>query len=123
MGLSFIFIILSFLSGLVFSNFGAAQTKSNDVERKADINALYQKLEEYFNENGDYPTVDAVSSKYETIFPGIDIEAFVDPNGNRINEGGDYTYTPSNCTAIGCAEYTLSAQLEAEDPYTKQSLN
>lgn len=123
MGLNFIFIILSFLNSLVFSNFSTAQTKSYDTERKNDINALYQKLEEYYNENGDYPTADAVKNKYETIFPGIDVEAFIDPNDKRINESGDYTYTPANCTALGCAKYTLSAQLESEEPYTKQSLN
>jgi type II secretory pathway pseudopilin PulG len=125
MGIIFTFFIFIFglFSGLVTSNYSGAQSKAEDTVRKNDINSIYQKLEEYYNENGDYPTADAVQKNYETIFPGINPEAFIDPNDIRINEGGDYTYTPTSCTALGCANYTLSTKLDSEEPYTKTSLN
>ena len=94
-----------------------------DFERKTDINALHTQYEVYFNDNGFYPTEkEAVDTSN---FPGLDIEALIDPDGQALNQdGGDYTYTPSDCNDEGCESYVLTAQLES-DPWThtKLSLN
>ena len=47
--------IIGILATLVLTNFQGAQAKGRDTVRKNDINSLYQKLEEYYNENGSYP--------------------------------------------------------------------
>lgn len=117
----FIFMF-SLLSGLVLSNYSGAQSKASDVERKSDINSLYQKLEEHYNEDGEYPTTATLTVNYEVKLPSLDPEALIDPTGARIQEG-DYTYTPTDCTALGCAHYTLTAKLDDGTDYTKQSLN
>ena len=110
------------LFGLIFANFQSAQSKAIDTERKTDINAVYVKLEEHYNEHGDYPTEKELTKESEDQLPGLDPEALVDPNGKFI-QSGDYKYEPIDCTAIGCAHYTLSAQLESGEMLTKQSLN
>jgi len=123
--LNFFILFLSFLvSWLVPGvSYSGSQTKALDVERKNDINSIYQKLEEYYNENGDYPTSDKLVYKTIETLPGLDEESLRDPDGKFINQGGDYIYEPSDCTALGCAQYTLSAKLGDGTEYTKLSLN
>ncbi len=122
-----LFSILALLFGFfgitTLSTFGGTQAKARDTERKNDINSIYQKLEEHHNENGEYPTEKELVEEYDTQLPGIDQLALVDPNGNFI-QSGDYTYTPRDCTAVGCKKYELSTTLESENtPYKKTSLN
>ncbi len=119
---TFFSLLFGLLSGLVFSNFSGTQSQASDTASKTDINAIFQKLEEHYNEYGEYPTVDEVIYESEETFPGIDSEALYDINGDLINSGL-YSYTPSDCTALGCKKYTLSAGLEDGSTYTKLSLN
>ena len=121
--MSFIFGIILALLGSVFANFQGAQSKGQDTVSKNDINSIYQKLEEHYNENAEYPTVDEIEKEYTEVFPGIDKEALYDNNDKFINDGGDYTYEPTDCTATGCQYYELSAKLEDGSTYAKESLN
>ncbi|MDO8265858.1 MAG: hypothetical protein Q7T41_02865 [Candidatus Saccharibacteria bacterium] len=116
-------LVLSIFPVSVASNFSSAESKGRDTVRKNDINSIYQKLEEHYNEYGDYPTEEELTKDIEVQLPGLDIEAVIDPNEVRINQGGDYTYAPTGCTAIGCATYTLSSVLESGEIYSKTSLN
>jgi type II secretory pathway pseudopilin PulG len=121
---SFFALLFGFLPGLVLANFQGAQSKANETVANSDINSIYQKLEEHYNENGEYPTVKELSEEYDQQLPGIDAEALKDADGKFINEdGSDYTYTPENCTAVGCEHYTLSATLDDGSSITKSSLN
>ena len=124
--MTFIFTILGLIfglfSGLIFNNYTGTQAQASDIERKNDINSIYQKLEEHHNEYGEYPTRDELLLNSEENLPGLDPEALVDPNGKRINNG-DYAYLPDDCTAIGCGKYVLSAKLDDGSEFTKQSLN
>lgn len=119
---SFIFLLFPLLGALVFSNFASTQVKATDVERKNDVNSIYQKLEEHYNEYGWYPTVEELSLYPEDSLPNLDPEALVDPDGNRLQDGG-YTYLPEYCSALGCQHYKLTAELADGSPYTKTSLN
>ncbi len=121
---SFFALLFGFLPGLVLANFQGAQSKADDVVSKNDINAMYQKLEEHYNENGEYPTVKELAEEYDQQLPGIDTEALIDAGDKFINEdGGDYSYSPTNCSAVGCEHYTISALLQDGTTYSKQSLN
>lgn len=120
--IQYFFALLGILAGLLTSNFQGAQTKASDTERKSDINSIYQKLEEHYNEWGEYPTEDELVQEYDEQLPGIDPEALVDPNGKNIQDG-DYKYSPTSCSATGCMLYELSAKLEDGSTYTKISLN
>ncbi len=119
---TFLSLLFGLFSGLVLNNYSGAQAQAGDVERKNDINSIYQKLEEHFNEYGEYPTVDELVLNSEENLPGIDQEVFIDPNGKWLQQG-DYLYSPTGCTAIGCASYELSALLEDSTQYTKTALN
>lgn len=119
---TFLSLLFGLFTGLVFNNYSGAQAQASDVERKTDINHIYQKLEEHYNEYGEYPTVDEIVLNSEENLPGIDAEALIDPNNKRL-QLGDYMYSPTGCTAIGCAKYELSAKLDDGTTYVKTSLN
>lgn len=98
---------------------GDLLSAARDQERKTDINAIYLNLKDiYFTDNGYYPP-----SIDNEILHGIDVSAFIDPNGIFINSmGGDYFYEGINCDNGGkCKEFSLSTQMEKEAEYTKTS--
>ncbi len=138
--------IIGILATLVLTNFQGAQAKGRDTTRKSDINSIYQKLEEYHNENGGYPD----GNLSDTVLPGIDAGALVDADGNAITYAGGFitsttapTLTPGNtneyiyaaygCTTAGaqatvgatCTKYVLATYLEREtgNKFEKTSLN
>ena len=133
--------IIGILATLVLTNFQGAQAKGRDTVRKNDINSLYQKLEEYFNENGSYPS----NALTAATFPGIDAGALLDSNNPAVTIASTFTtnataptLTPTKpaqyaygaygtaCTsggASGCEKYVLAAWLEKEAIYQKSSLN
>ncbi|HMT19023.1 MAG TPA: type II secretion system protein [Candidatus Saccharibacteria bacterium] len=138
--------IIGILATLVLTNFQGAQAKGRDTVRKNDINSIYQKLEEYYNENGGYPD----GNLSTTVLAGIDAEALNDADGTAITYTGGFitsttapTLTPANtneyiyaaygCTTAGaqstvgatCTKYVLASYLEREtgNKYQKTSLN
>lgn len=140
--------IIGILAGLVLNNFQGAQAKARDTQRKTDINNLHAKLEEYYNENGNYPTEFNI-----TALAGIDAGSLTDPEDVTIDMSGvaatakpatsyvaakpdptavsQYEYAAYDCTGTGatdtCAKYVLYAWLEKVSgtyaPYEKNSLN
>ncbi len=134
--------IIGILATLVLTNFQGAQAKGRDTVRKNDINSVYQKLEEFYNENGFYPS----SALAAATFPGIDAGALTDADGATIvssfsltapaaptlTNTNEYAYnaygdgTAGSCvsgSATGCLKYNLYSYLEKESQYTKASLN
>jgi type IV pilus assembly protein PilA len=89
--------IIGILATLVLTNFQGAQAKGRDTVRKNDINSVYQKLEEFYNENGGYPDGDlkgtvavgineATAISTVDVFPGIDTGALTDEDGTDMVE-------------------------------------
>jgi prepilin-type N-terminal cleavage/methylation domain-containing protein len=132
--------IIGILATLVLTNFQGAQAKGRDTVRKNDINSIYQKLEEYYNEQGGYPDDDLVAAT----FPGIDAEALLDADGATIVSSFTNSATPPTLTLTGtneyayaafdgcntttpngnsCGKYIVGTFLERETQYTKTSLN
>ena len=138
--------IIGILATLVLTNFQGAQAKGRDTTRKSDINSVYQKLEEYYNENGGYPD----GNLDNTVLPGIDEGALTDADGDAIGYSGgfvtgltvpttnpdndnEYYYQAYDCTTAGaqspvtatCNKYRLVGYLEQEagNLYEKTSLN
>jgi len=122
--MTFLLLLLALFSGLFSAGTtnDNSQTKARDTERKNDINSMYQKIEEHYNDFGEYPTERELVQQHDTKLPGLDPDALIDPYGDLI-QSGEYSYTPSSCTAIGCEKYILSARLEDGSNYTKDSLN
>lgn len=142
--------IIGILATLVLTNFQGAQAKGRDTVRKNDINSVYQKLEEFYNENGGYPdgALDGVTASGDPVFPGIDAGALEDADADPFQYTGGFittatapTTTPDNdneyyylaydCGTAGaqapiggtCNKYVLRAFLERESVYEKASLN
>ena len=78
--------IIGILATLVLTNFQGAQARGRDTVRQNDINSLYQKLEEYYNENGGYPD----GNLDNTVLPGTDAGAFTDADGANIAYTGGF---------------------------------
>jgi type IV pilus assembly protein PilA len=139
--------IIGILATLVLTNFQGAQAKGRDTVRKNDINSLYQKLEEYYNENGSYINEAITLANASTLFPGIDSGALTDEDGGIIettfststntaptpsvsnNSGEEYElalWGSAECASGGtCTKYVLAAFQETDiaNPHIKSSLN
>jgi prepilin-type N-terminal cleavage/methylation domain-containing protein len=135
--------IIGILAGLVLNNFQGAQAKARDEQRKADINNLHGKLEEYYNDNGGYPDGNFTS----TTLAGIDSSSLTDVEGATIVKSfatgstapdpttanvNEYAYAAYSCTAASaqspvgstCGKYVLETFLErSPGSYSKNSLN
>ena len=138
--------IIGILAGLVLNNFQGAQAKARDVQRKADINAIHGKLEEFYNNNNGYPD----GNLDTTVLAGADVDALKDADGTAIGYNGgfivsttaptptvsntaEYAYAAYGCTTAGaqstvgatCTKYVLKTFLEkdATGSFTKNSLN
>ncbi len=117
-----------------------------DTKRKTDINAIYVKLEEYYNENAGYPDGELSVS----LLLGIDAEYLIDGDGNSVSYSGgfktsttaptisptdesEYIYAAYGCESDGaqsptgatCTKYVLGTYMENESGniYKKSSLN
>lgn len=129
--------IIAILATLVLTNFQGAQAKGRDATRQSDVNSMYQKLEEYHNENGAYPQTFTAAD-----FPGIDEGALTDPRGENSIEilaavadeaaaeaaviaaadddsttTSSYAYAafPTGCTD-DCTGYVIGTFMEQEQP-------
>ncbi len=96
------------------------EVQARDSDRKTAINAIYYNLEDvYHAANKAYPqklTADQL--------PGLDPSMLKDPEGVAIgDQNSDYTYAAKDCTDGKCKSYTLTADLEHEADYTKNSRN
>ncbi len=138
--------IIGILAGLVLNNFQGAQAKARDVQRRADMNSIHGKLEEYYNNNNGYPDGNLTT----TLLAGIDAEALRDADSTAIGYTGgfivsttapasavantvEYGYQAYGCTTAGaqvtvgatCTKYVLRTYLEkdATNLFTKNSLN
>ncbi|MFT4532136.1 MAG: type IV pilus assembly protein PilA [Candidatus Saccharimonadales bacterium] len=119
--------IIGILATLVLTNFQGAQARGRDTVRQNDINSIYQKLEEFHNENNGYPDGEldgtvavgingAVAGVATSVFPGIDAGALVDDDDATIlasfateaaqtlptvpisTAANDYVYSAYGCT-------------------------
>ena len=97
------------------------EVADRDSARKVAVNEMYYNLEDvYYPAHGGYPqhlTTD--------VLKGIDPNILKDPNGLAVGDyGSDYRYEPKNCDAADkCASYTLTANLQNEADYVKDSRN
>lgn len=140
-------LVIIILSGLVLTNYQAAQAKERDTQRVKDINLIDTKLETYYNEKNAYPA--AFDAK---ILFDMDEGALKDPNNQMIvihppvadstaaqavanpsaESPSSYLYIPypTGCTneANNCTGFVLKTYIEkptstTPDPYVKVGIN
>lgn len=101
------------------TNIRNVRAENRDTAGKTDINAVYYQLESFYEKNGYYP--DKVATEQ---LKGIDPGIVTDYLGKSIGQSGSiYTYKPASCSEAKCKSFELSAKLEKEAVYVKQSLN
>jgi len=138
--------IIAILAGLVLNNFQGAQAKARDTKRVSNINNIHSKLEEYYNENGGYPSTFTAAT-----FPGIDADSLKDADGTAIvinapvadaaaanavaapGNTNEFKYIPyptgcGNGPPPTCTGYVLKTFVEkptttTPNPFTKLGLN
>jgi type II secretory pathway pseudopilin PulG len=115
-----IILLLAAIGALFWSQQQAVQVRHKDSQRKEAINATYYYLEDvYYTQHHGYPV-----SLGEGALKGLPLSALQDPEGHAINDpSGDLRYDPSGCQNGLCTSYTLSAQLQKEAAFTKESLH
>lgn len=91
-----------------------------DSIRKTSVNEMYYVLEDvYFPANQAYPERLAADQ-----LKGINPESLKDPSGKTIGEyGSNFRYEARDCNAGKCRSYTLTADLENEVDFVKESRN
>ena len=96
------------------------QTVARDSARKTAINELYYNLEDvYFAANQGYPEKLTAEG-----LKGINPEQLKDPSSRTVGDyGSDYRYEPKDCVDGKCKSYTLTANLENEADFVKDSRN
>lgn len=102
-----VIVIIGILVALALPNLFAAQARGRDSDRKNELKNLQQRLETYFNDNGNYPSTDTAAMVAALGGAATDNE-YVDPRDNA------YVYASTDGTS-----YTLTATLEnTGDPDT-----
>ena len=104
--------IIGILASIIMVSLSSARAKGRDAKRVADIRTVQLALEEYYNDNGYYPTtLSALAPTYIASVP-------TDPNNN----GAAYFYSaynavPStNCVGSNKAiRYHLAAAMESNN--------
>lgn len=131
-----VIIVIGILATLVITTFSGIQQNARNRTREADTNALHGHLEFYFGQQGNYPTLANLNDATwrAANLQGLDSEALTDPQDSSSGAlvaapaAGAYSYeaTPANCdnaTNGDCTAYTLTATLEGEAAFVKNSLN
>ncbi|MGC9602473.1 MAG: prepilin-type N-terminal cleavage/methylation domain-containing protein [Minisyncoccia bacterium] len=103
--------IIGILASIIMVSLKSAQSKGRDAKRVADIRTIQLALEEYYNDNGAYPT-SISNSALANYLPSVP----TDPSTNV-----SYFYTvydltsagSSNCTTHPIVKYHLAAAMES----------
>lgn len=114
-------MVLLVLAGTVFYiQKRDLEVAKRDSDRKTAINAIYYNLEDvYFPTNKYYP--EALTTDQ---LKGMDPALLKDPSGIEVGAyGSNYRYEPKDCADQKCKSYTLTADLEHEADYVKESRN
>ena len=118
--LIFVAVLVGVASVVFFIQKQNLEVIAQDNTKKTAINAMYYSLEEVFYAANKYYPQSISSDNLKSVDPTL----FTDPNGVKIGTaGGDYSYSPTDCTDKKCKSYTLKATLENEGDYIKTSLN
>lgn len=139
-----VIVIIGTLTSLAYVGITDSQAKGRDAERTSDIDTIHGRLEEYFTDNGGYPSTVTVE-----LFPSLDPETLKDPDGNQIdiraavasqadataspnptNTGSNYAFIPypTGCSGITCRGYVLKSFIEKPtdsipNPYIRSGLH
>ena len=133
-----VIIVIGILATLVITTFSGIQRNARNRQRESDINSVRSQLEFYYGQNGVYPTLANVNDESwrNDNLQGLEAGALQDPQGDDGQlvdspQSTAYSYEVQNedgeaCDnedGNDCTQYVLTATLEDEDPFVRESLN
>jgi type II secretion system protein G len=101
--------IIGLLASIITVSLFSAQAKGRDAKRVADVRTIQLALEEYYNDNGNYPaTLSAIAPTYIAALP-------TDPSNSSQYLYSAYNSVPSaNCVSSNKpVKYHLAAVMES----------
>lgn len=127
--------IIGILASLTVFGFSRFQEDTRDAQREASATVIIESLEEYFDENGEYPSCPAVTAPAATVtsttLPGLDQTVLIAPNAPTsttnslkceditINGEDIFEYegdgSPECLSGGSCLQYTLKYKEEGSD--------
>ncbi len=111
-------VVVTAVGFFALANIRSARAQNRDSDRKTAVNTLTYQLERSYETNRFYP-----KELSTTTLRDIDENSLKDVAGVKVNElGSEYIYKPADCEKEKCKSYKLTAQLEKEAPYTKESI-
>ncbi|MFZ1249871.1 MAG: prepilin-type N-terminal cleavage/methylation domain-containing protein [Candidatus Microsaccharimonas sp.] len=117
--------VIAILIGLVTVGMNRYLADGRDGQRKADVSILGEYLENYYEDNGEYPSCDMLTADPTIVangtLKGIALDALRSPSGATANSiicsnitastaGDPYAYIGSGCGTAGtgyCMGWTL----------------
>lgn len=129
-----VIVVIGILAAIVITTFTGVQKKGRDADRKSDVNAIYSQVEVYFAQEGKYPTLANLNDEAwrgENV-KGLQADAITAPGGTAAlvatgaaTSNYQYVVTPADCdnSTADCTGFTLTANLEAGDPFEKSGSN
>lgn len=93
-----VIIVIGILAAIGFVAYGNVTKSARDSDRQADASALAKKAEEYYTEEGQYPTLAQL-----TAMDGIDDKTTTSPSGLAAIDGGA---TAGTCTTAPTSKAT-----------------
>ncbi len=108
--------IIGILTTIGLSTYSAAQKKSRDSKRKADLEAIRSALEMYYTDNDSYPTTGNLSNvvpNYIQSLPSPPPRTEICGSSNSLT-----SYAGSSAYTSGGSTYSICVGMEAETDYT-----
>lgn len=78
-------VIIGILVTLASFSFIAVQKQSRDGQRESDTSVIAEALEKYYEENGEYPSCEALRTSPQAVLPNLDPEALIMPLSDGTN--------------------------------------
>lgn len=100
-----VIVIISIMASIAFVGYNLVQISTNDTHREADVTAIMNALETYYNKNGEYPANDSLNPSAEyprmtnfapvtALLPDVPVDALTGPN--------DYRFYPGCVNSASC---------------------
>ncbi|MDB5185061.1 MAG: ral secretion pathway protein [Candidatus Saccharibacteria bacterium] len=143
-----VIVVIGILAAIVITTYAGIQSKGRNTKRTTDIGAIQQKLEAYYAENGNYPSLANMNDFssggfFQTSMKGLDQAALYDPSAADKSAANPlkatpaknvYAYAPTNDSgascesdATTCTKYTLTGtyegQVDGKSTIVKTNLN
>lgn len=113
---AFMLLAIPIILVVIMLSTSSLQQTAKDNERQIDIGALSAQLENYWLQQGVYPTIDQLNNESwrSENLPGLADDALIDPESTSSKlvsspQSGSYAYIATGCMSTGCTSFRIVA--------------